>query len=259
MDFRHTDVLKLLSIYRQYECLWNCYSPDYKQPDMKKSAWIELSIHFGKEVDELKKKMKHLRNCYSAERKKVEASKNKHGVPTYEPRLYYYQQMDFLAPVVSLRKYTEQENNDDPLSESKGNSPKHDLTLSDRKRQRMNSSESDSDRASPQAELRTTVKVPLDSDDSLNMIQIESKPTKRRLLVNDVLKEQTQKVTKTQTKSYKEDTFCAMLCSELKLLKSEETYDNVTSEIFTAVKNAKIAERQRNYQSENESKNFNTN
>ena len=48
------------------------------------------------------------KNC--EKKKKVEASKNKHGVPTYEPRLYYYQQMDFLAPVVSLRKYTEQEN-----------------------------------------------------------------------------------------------------------------------------------------------------
>ncbi|XP_018794606.1 PREDICTED: uncharacterized protein LOC108972463 [Bactrocera latifrons] len=258
MDFRHTEVLKLLSIYRQYECLWNCFSPDYKQPDMKKSAWIELSIHFGKEVDELKKKMKHLRNCYSAERKKVEASKNKHGIPTYEPRLYYYQQMDFLAPVVSLRKYSEQENNDDPLGESKGSSPKHDSTFSDRKRQRMDSSDAESDRASSHAELRTT-KVPLDSDDSLSMIQIEPKPIKRRLLVNDVLKEQTQKVTKSHTRSCKEDTFCAMLCSELKLLKSEETYDNVTSEIFTAVKNAKIAERQRNYQTDIESKSFNRN
>lgn len=109
MDFRHTEVLKLLRLYRQYECLWNCFSPDYKQPDMKKSAWIELSMHFGKDVDELKKKIKHLRNCYNAERKKVESSKNKHGIPTYEPRLYYYNQMTFLDPVVSLRKYTEQE------------------------------------------------------------------------------------------------------------------------------------------------------
>ncbi|XP_011186442.2 uncharacterized protein LOC105214614 [Zeugodacus cucurbitae] len=247
MDFRHTEVLKFLSLYKQYECLWNSQIPDYKQPDMKKSAWIELSIHFGKEVDELKKKMKHLRNCYTMERKKVESMKNKHGVSMYEPRLYYYNQMNFLDPVVALRTVTEQENNDDPLIETKSFSPKHDLTPNDGKRQRTNSSDADSDHGSSQAELRTSKVLP-DSDDSLTMLEIEPKANKRRILVNDVLKEQTQKVTKGPTKSSKEYTFCAMICSELKLLKSEETYDNVTAEIFTAVKNAKISDRQRNYQ-----------
>ncbi|XP_004536391.1 uncharacterized protein LOC101461948 [Ceratitis capitata] len=250
MDWRHSEVMELICMYRQYECLWNCHSPDYKQQDMKKSAWIELSNHFEKEVDEVKKKIKHLRNSYTAEKKKVDKIKSLSG-KAYEPRLYYYNQMTFLDPVIILRVF-DQDNIDDPLAENKSLSSNNDRIVSTRKRQSSDSF--DIDEEATQMELSSS-RMLSDTDESASPSpQLVRTTIKRRLIVDDMpnrLSSSAYTTTKTSPPtSSKEDTFCAMLCSELKLLKSEETYDNVTTEIFNIVKSAKIAERQIDYQPE---------
>ncbi|XP_053951330.1 uncharacterized protein LOC128858834 [Anastrepha ludens] len=254
MDWRHSEILKLIYSYRQYECLWNCHIPDYKQQDLRKSSWIELSKQFNKDVDEIKKKIKHLRTCYIVEKKKVESRLDINGEPTYEPHLYYYNQMTFLDPVVILRNQLQ---NEDPLTEHKTRPSVQDRIVVAPKRQRSNSS--DFSEESFQLETEPPKRRPDSVDFSpKSSPQIEPKVSIRRLVVNDTPRQVPQRVTPTPRKKTlsKEDTFCAMLCSELKLLKSEETYDNVTSEIFSAVKNAKISDRQIEYQLEDDCKNL---
>ncbi|XP_017490787.1 PREDICTED: uncharacterized protein LOC108378981 [Rhagoletis zephyria] len=276
MDWRHTEILKLLDSYRQYECLWNTQSPDYKQQEMRKGSWIALSKEFGKKVDDIKKKIKHLRTCYMAEKKKVESRTDSNGDPIYESHLYYYKQMSFLDPVIIKKPPQPTMSNRVVLNQKRGRSvstdsekeePQRELRTSITRldstnpafratlrfnpiqtakyglhQQKVRSLSPDSEKEETQQELNTSISR-LDSTNSPKAHpRFISKSTVRR--TNDVPKTQPPKKIVKHLILSKEDTFCAMLCSELKLLKSEETYDNVTSDIFAAVRSAKIAERQ---------------
>nr|XP_036226989.1 uncharacterized protein LOC106616832 isoform X2 [Bactrocera oleae] len=207
MDWRQAEIFDLISMYRESECLWNCLNPEYKDLDLKKNAWREIANFFGRNVEDVKKKIKNLRTSYVIEKKKVERKKTESEDSLYEPRLFYYDEMTFLDPVVILRFFNPTEQNADPLTEIKQKrSTNEGYMIAEKKR------------------LRDISDVHLD-----NVLQDE---LEEEVYLN------------------KEDTFCAMLCSELKSLKSEDIYDNVTSEIFTILRNAKIAERQIVYQPE---------
>ncbi|XP_050328316.1 uncharacterized protein LOC126758231 isoform X4 [Bactrocera neohumeralis] len=226
MDWRQAEIFDLISMYRESECLWNCLNREYKDVDLKKNAWREIARFFGRKVEDVKKKIKNLRTSYVIEKKKVERKKSESTV--YEPRLFYYDEMTFLDPVVILRFFNPTEQNGDPLSEMKKQRSSNERHMIDEKKKRKIFSNSDTERS-----------------------HSEVSPIKRLRDISDVdLDNELEDELEAEEHLNKEDTFCAMLCSELKSLKSEDIYDNVTSEIFTILRNAKMAERQIVYQPE---------
>uniref|UniRef100_A0A0K8UZM1 MADF domain-containing protein n=1 Tax=Bactrocera latifrons TaxID=174628 RepID=A0A0K8UZM1_BACLA len=228
MDWRQAEIFDLISMYRESECLWNYLNPEYKDVDLKKNAWREIAAFFGRKVEDVKKKLKHLRTSYLLEKKKVERKRTEAGESRYEPRLFYYDEMTFLDSVVILRILKPTEQNGDSLSEIKQNSSTNDGHMITEKKKRKLFSNSQTERShsefSPIKRLRDISDVHLDNE-------LQDELEEEKLLS-------------------KEDTFCAMLCSELKSLKSKDIYDNVTFEIFTILRNAKMAERQEIYQPE---------
>lgn len=108
MDANCEDTFKIIQLYEQFPCLWNYRSSSYKNVSMKNNAWKEIANALGKTIDEVKKKIKNVRQAYVAEKKKVDASKKSgsSAESIYVPHLYYYDNMNFLAPVVVLRKTT---------------------------------------------------------------------------------------------------------------------------------------------------------
>ncbi|XP_011186436.1 uncharacterized protein LOC105214611 [Zeugodacus cucurbitae] len=227
MDWRRAEILDLICMYRESECLWNYLNPEYKDIDLKKNAWEEIANFFGRNVEEVKKKIKNLRTSYVLEKKKVDTKKISSGDSLYQPRLFYYDEMTFLDPIVVLRFFNPTEQSADPLSDKKSTRSTNDRHIAEKNKRKLFSS-SDEDmpysEPTPKKRLYNTHDVHLD-----NVPQVELEK---------------------EVHLSKEDTFCAMLCSELKLLKSEDVYDNVTSEIFTILRNAKMAERQIVYQPE---------
>ncbi|XP_054728521.1 uncharacterized protein LOC129237670 [Anastrepha obliqua] len=230
MDWRQAEILDLISMYRESECLWNCVNPEYKDLDLKKTAWREIADHFERDVGEVKKKIKHLRTNYVVEKKKVDSKKyGDSGESMYEPRLFYYDEMTFLDPVVVLRACSLVEPHEDPLRAKKPKRAINERPVIVEKRQRVDS-----------------------TDDELETPRSVYRPTDTHSEIDEAPPESPLMELETSTDVGKEETFCAMLCSELKLIKSEEIYDNVTLEIFAIVKNAKMAERQIIYQPEEE-------
>ncbi|XP_069966914.1 uncharacterized protein [Bactrocera oleae] len=228
MDWRQAEIFDLISMYRESECLWNCLNPEYKDLDLKKNAWREIANFFGRNVEDVKKKIKNLRTSYVIEKKKVERKKTESEDSLYEPRLFYYDEMTFLDPVVILRFFNPTEQNADPLTEIKQKRSTNEGYMIAEKKKRK-----------------------LFSNSQTEPAHLEFSPTKRLRDISDVhLDNVLQDELEEEVYLNKEDTFCAMLCSELKSLKSEDIYDNVTSEIFTILRNAKIAERQIVYQPE---------
>ncbi|XP_055837892.1 uncharacterized protein LOC129906241 [Episyrphus balteatus] len=99
---RREEVARLISLYRESKCLWDYRSSEYKRTDLKRESWQNLSDIFGRPVDEIKKKVKHLRSSYVSEKKKCDEY---FGVlPSYRPNLFYYDDMTFLDPIIVLRK-----------------------------------------------------------------------------------------------------------------------------------------------------------
>ncbi|XP_050328318.1 uncharacterized protein LOC126758231 isoform X6 [Bactrocera neohumeralis] len=230
MDWRQAEIFDLISMYRESECLWNCLNREYKDVDLKKNAWREIARFFGRKVEDVKKKIKNLRTSYVIEKKKVERKKSESTV--YEPRLFYYDEMTFLDPVVILRFFNPTEQNGDPISEIKQESSTNDGPMIAEKKNIKLFSKSQTERS-----------------------HSELSPTKRLRDISDVDSDnELEDELEAQEHLSKEDTFCAMLCSELKSLKSEDIYDNVTSEIFTILRKAKMAERQKIYQTEENSR-----
>ncbi|KAI8129488.1 hypothetical protein CVS40_1076 [Lucilia cuprina] len=105
MDWTRTEISNLISLYRQYECLWNTSHEDYNNYEVKQNAWQDIAASCDKEVDEVKKKLKNLRSAYVSEKKKSENISKDHGID-YKPNLFYFNELEFLDTVVVLRKST---------------------------------------------------------------------------------------------------------------------------------------------------------
>ncbi|XP_037828185.1 uncharacterized protein LOC119616091 isoform X2 [Lucilia sericata] len=103
--FGDIDIRQLIHHYKQYDCLWNFNSPDYKNKSSKQEAWSEIANYFQKDVNEVKRKVKYLRTAYVAEKKKVEASRKSGNNTPYKPSLFYYKDLNFLEDVVVWRKF----------------------------------------------------------------------------------------------------------------------------------------------------------
>lgn len=69
MDANYEETFKMIELYEQFPCLWNYSSPIYKNVSLKNNAWKEIANAVGKTVEEVKKKIKHLRSAYVVEKK----------------------------------------------------------------------------------------------------------------------------------------------------------------------------------------------
>lgn len=84
MEWGVSEVFKIIALYRQYPCLWEYRSPDYKRIDLKRNAWEEIGKEMGKSVEEVKKKIKYLRSAYVGEKKKQQVQNR----PALEQKIY---------------------------------------------------------------------------------------------------------------------------------------------------------------------------
>lgn len=109
------ETIKLINLYKIHRCLWDYSDPEYKHRNSKKIAWSHICKVFGQDVSTLKKKMKHLRSAYAAEKKKVDEFSN--NFPPYRPHLFYYGHMNFLDSVIFWRKPPSSDNNEQKTKE----------------------------------------------------------------------------------------------------------------------------------------------
>ncbi|BFG01638.1 uncharacterized protein DMAD_01340 [Drosophila madeirensis] len=94
---------EFISCYRHFTALWDSSSSDYLSKTKKEPGYMELlkilrSINGECTLHDVKRKINSLRCCYRREIKKIESSKN-----NYRPRLWWFNLMDFLKPVLNLR------------------------------------------------------------------------------------------------------------------------------------------------------------
>ncbi|XP_067637375.1 uncharacterized protein [Eurosta solidaginis] len=257
MDWRQSEICELIRFYEQNVCLWDYHDQDYKNQVIRNKAWAKLANYFDKDVDEVKKKIKHLRNGYLTEKKKVNKMKNR-KVP-YEPHLYYYNYMRFLDPVQIARIMPEIEKEPQRTARPKTTIISHNGSFESPTRKPSYSSDNIIESLEEEEEqedhlrleeedveeeinnidsMRSAFKVYPKQPHSAQLKQVQRIPTS-----NKAINTSQQSSIAARPMPSKEDTFCAMICSELRLLKSEETYDSVTAEIFIALKNAKAADR----------------
>lgn len=100
-----SDILKLIALYRDEECLWNVNSKSYKLLHIKAKAIRKIANILGCDENCAKKKFKYLRAAYTAEKKKIENSK-KSGSGTdeiYKSNLFYFDEISFLDQVIVFR------------------------------------------------------------------------------------------------------------------------------------------------------------
>lgn len=68
-------LFKFLRLYRIHECLWNPYSKDYKNCDLKSKAFAKILYEMetvGLTIKECLSQIKNLRKTYKAEHQRLE-------------------------------------------------------------------------------------------------------------------------------------------------------------------------------------------
>lgn len=100
------EVIKLIALYKQNECLWNINSKLFRRTDIKNNAIRKIATEMGMDEEVIKKKIKNIRTSYTAERKKIlNSKKSGAGIDEVkESNLFYYSDMEFLNPCISFRK-----------------------------------------------------------------------------------------------------------------------------------------------------------
>nr|CAH7735267.1 unnamed protein product [Callosobruchus chinensis] len=64
MKWSEHETMKLVAVYKDYSCIWNISSPNYRNRAMKAATYEEIVRYMTKEnfgVAELKQKIKNLR------------------------------------------------------------------------------------------------------------------------------------------------------------------------------------------------------
>ncbi|XP_073819710.1 uncharacterized protein [Musca autumnalis] len=103
---KEEDILKMISLFRERELLWNTNSFSYRRNDLKKKALEEIGKEMNMTEEAVKKRIKSLRSTYVIEKRKVEHSKKSgcDAADVYQPSLFWYEEMSFLDNYISARK-----------------------------------------------------------------------------------------------------------------------------------------------------------
>ncbi|XP_026497483.2 uncharacterized protein LOC113401686 [Vanessa tameamea] len=108
--FSDSQMLKLVEIYRDYECLWNVTSALYKNHDARQSAYKQIAEKLnisGISDKDIPKKIKNLRSSYYQELKKIEKSTRSESDrdSVYKPKVSWFSIADgFLRALKNKEK-----------------------------------------------------------------------------------------------------------------------------------------------------------
>lgn len=108
MEWSRDFVIEFIEVYKGLPCLWKVTSPEYKDRDKKSHAYNVL-LEKGREItpeltlDGVKAKINTLRTQFRKELTKVKAVSGTDLA--YEPRLWCYNQLAFLADQEGIREF----------------------------------------------------------------------------------------------------------------------------------------------------------
>lgn len=104
--FCESDLIKLIDLYEEHECLWNMEKDYlYKRIDLKVAALEKIGQEMKMSSEEVKRKIKSLRATYVGEKKKVDTKKiGAWNGGAYESKLFWYHKMKFLDNIIVYRR-----------------------------------------------------------------------------------------------------------------------------------------------------------
>lgn len=104
--FSDSQILLLIDLYRENECLWNVKCPEYKNNIKRKGAIANISEKMGFSEEIIKKKIASIRATYLIEKKKIKDSQRTGtgADDIYHPTVPWFQHMAFLNDVIIARK-----------------------------------------------------------------------------------------------------------------------------------------------------------
>lgn len=123
-------VLKFIEDYQACSCLWDVNCPDYKNRVKRKSAIESLAAKYEVSVADIEKKIHNLKTSFSRERKKSNPAS---GSAPRKSSWFAYDYLLFLLPANESKgsrntdfdaSITENENNEDQVSENAGSHTK---------------------------------------------------------------------------------------------------------------------------------------
>lgn len=108
--FNEEDTLKFVQLYREHECLWDKRCDAYKNKEMRTSALEQLRLGMnidGLTINEVKSKMKSIRNTYYLELDKIEKS-TRSGArgSVYKPKAKWFDEYDSFVKPITIRRKT---------------------------------------------------------------------------------------------------------------------------------------------------------
>lgn len=94
-----SQMLKLVEIYQDYDCLWNVTSKLYRNRDARESAYKQIAERLnitGISNKDIPKKIKNLRSSYYQELKRIEASTRSGASQdsVYKPKVSWFTTAD---------------------------------------------------------------------------------------------------------------------------------------------------------------------
>lgn len=108
--FNADETLKLVQLYREHECLWNMRCQEYKNKQNRTSALQQIRTEIGIEgitIEEIKNKIKSIRNTYYLEVDKIEKStRSGAGGNVYIPRVTWFEELNSFIKNVAVRRRT---------------------------------------------------------------------------------------------------------------------------------------------------------
>lgn len=106
MKFNEEETIRFCELYREFECLWNMASPDYKNKNKRQTAVESIILDMGMPglgALEVKNKIKNLRSTFNQEALKMrKASKSGAGIEDlYTSSLKWFA---ILEPIMKIYK-----------------------------------------------------------------------------------------------------------------------------------------------------------
>nr|CAH7769819.1 unnamed protein product [Callosobruchus chinensis] len=90
-------VVELIDNYKLHECLWNAKHIKYKCRNTKLDAWVTLAEKTGKNVAEVKRKVKNIVAQFARERRRRRTMKKSGAAAYFKSKWFAYESLLFPA------------------------------------------------------------------------------------------------------------------------------------------------------------------
>nr|CAH7721711.1 unnamed protein product [Callosobruchus chinensis] len=98
-------VVELIDNYKLHECLWNAKHIKYKCRNIKHDAWVTLAGKTGKNVAEVKRKVKNILAQFARERRTRRTMKKSGAAAYVKSKWFAYESLPFLAGKNKVRNF----------------------------------------------------------------------------------------------------------------------------------------------------------